>query len=93
MPTIALVSQFHQPNKTLSNIEEIRSRGGLVFILTDQQSVLTRLPGIYIPRCKTEIDFAVASSILLQRLAHSVCTIRELDPDRPRNLAKSVTVE
>tara|TARA_Y200000002_G_scaffold102827_1_gene83491 strand:+ start:620 stop:2347 length:1728 start_codon:yes stop_codon:yes gene_type:complete len=93
MPTIALVSQFHQPNKTLSNIEEIRSRGGLVFILTDQQSVLNRLPGIYIPRCKTEIDFAVASSILLQRLAHSVCTIRELDPDRPRNLAKSVTVE
>jgi glucosamine--fructose-6-phosphate aminotransferase (isomerizing) len=89
MPTIALVSQFHQPEKTLSNIEEIKSRSGKVFVFSD-------MPidhAIHLENIENEFDFAVASTILLQQLAYEACTLKQLNPDKPRNLAKSVTVE
>ena len=92
MPTIALISQFHQPEKTRSNIEEIKSRNGQVFCISDMP-LQAHEEGIYLQHCQSELDFAIASTIVMQLLALYTCQTLSLNPDKPRNLAKSVTVE
>ncbi len=94
-PVIAVLSQSKLCEKTISNMVEVRSRGAYLMGLTtyghydveDQADFV-----VYVP--KTEELFAASLAIIpLQLLAYYVSVARGLDVDKPRNLAKSVTVE
>jgi glucosamine--fructose-6-phosphate aminotransferase (isomerizing) len=81
--------------KTLSNIEEVRARGGPVIAVgTEGDDELERIVDalLAIPDAP-EVIQPLLSVIPLQLLAYHVARIRGCDIDKPRNLAKSVTVE
>ncbi|MDB2592429.1 glutamine--fructose-6-phosphate transaminase (isomerizing) [Gammaproteobacteria bacterium] len=86
-PVIALMSDDEASQKIQGNIEEIRSRKGQVFTLHHGQSEGIQLPSS--PTHLTPFTFSVA----LQMLAYHLAKRKDLNVDRPRNLAKSVTVE
>ena len=95
VPVVALVTQRDLLPKIVSNIKEVRSRGGYVFLITkegfeidgDICDDIIRLPGV-------DDQFApILSVVVLQILAYHVSVARGCDVDKPRNLAKSVTVE
>ncbi len=100
-PVIALMTQPHLMHKTLSNVAEVKARGAYVICLTTQENTdnTTALPlseaaDRVIPLPVTHPCFTpLVASIPLQLLAYHVSVERSLDPDKPRNLAKSVTVE
>ena len=91
MPTIAIASRHFQFEKTISNVEEIVSRKGPVLMISDKPTPFSHC--ITVPPTNHPLSFAIASTILLQQLALEVCQLKALNPDKPRNLAKSVTVE
>jgi glucosamine--fructose-6-phosphate aminotransferase (isomerizing) len=79
----------------LANIEEARARGGHVIAIgTDDDETLQHLADsvIYVPRTHPLLQ-PLLDALPLQLLAHRIARLRGLDPDRPRNLAKTVTVE
>jgi glutamine---fructose-6-phosphate transaminase (isomerizing) len=95
IPVIALSTQKAVHEKMLSNIQEVKARGAYVFGLTmeedvDLQKVVDKV--IYIPQT-IDLLSPVVAVIPLQLLAYYVCLERGYDVDKPRNLAKSVTVE
>ncbi|RKZ29850.1 glutamine--fructose-6-phosphate aminotransferase, partial [bacterium] len=81
--------------KVISNIEEVRSRGGRVIVVaTEGDEKIKKLAEhvIYVP--KTEYMFTPMLTVIpLQLLAYYIAVMRGCDVDQPRNLAKSVTVE
>ena len=83
--TIALLSSSLK-NKTMSNIEEVKSRNGKVFTISDENS------NYVIPKT-IEIFYPLLQIIPLQLLSLYTGANKKLDIDKPRNLAKSVTVE
>ncbi len=94
-PTVALVPHDSMYEKTLSNIQEIRARGGKIITITSatdtpeqtgEESVFT------VPKTH-EALFPILTTIPLQLFAYHVALARGLPIDMPRNLAKSVTVE
>ena len=93
VPVIALLTQPALLEKTLSGVEEVRARGGEVFPFYDETLPcppdLLGVPLPHVPPPLAPLPAAVA----LELLALEVATLRGLDPDMPRNLAKSVTVE
>lgn len=94
-PTIAIVPKNSVSDKTLSNIEEIRARSGpIVAIATegDQRVASTVDDVVTIPETKEPLEPLLAV-IPLQLFAYYVGTLKGYDVDKPRNLAKSVTVE
>ncbi len=92
---IALATQPHLTEKMLSNIKEVKARGGEVILITQESCENIAESGDYcfkIP--ETEPLFAVGpQTVLLQLFAYHVTVIKGYDVDKPRNLAKSVTVE
>ena len=95
MPVIALATQDRLFDKMLSNIKEVKARGGYVIAIAkegnkevEKVSDLT----IYIPDAIDEVIGAI-SAIPLQLLAYFAAKERGCDIDKPKNLAKSVTVE
>jgi len=95
MPTIAVVPQDSIYEKMISNIEEIKARSGIVIaVATDGDKEVADLCDdvIYTPKMKEEIA-PIINTIPLQLFAYHVARLRGLDVDKPRNLAKSVTVE
>jgi glucosamine--fructose-6-phosphate aminotransferase (isomerizing) len=82
--------------KTASNIREIASRNGRLVILGDRQALLSlsdvATHAITIPHCDEFVQ-PILATVPLQLLAYHVALLRGVDVDRPRNLAKSVTVE
>ncbi|VFP84151.1 Glutamine--fructose-6-phosphate aminotransferase[isomerizing] [Candidatus Erwinia haradaeae] len=88
------------PNNTLlpklkSNIEEVRARGGLLYILTDTNSGFVnseRVRIIFLPHLK-DVIAPIVYVLPLQLLSYYVAVRKGTDLDKPRNLAKSVTVE
>ena len=95
MPTIAICPQDAVYQKTLSNIEEIKARNGKVIALaTEGDEILKKLCNdiIFVPKVK-EIFYPLVLAIPLQLFAYHVADIKECDVDKPRNLAKAVTVE
>ena len=81
--------------KTLSNLEEVITRGAKVKLITNQKiesSVIDDSMIIEIPKCSSMIS-PIISVIPLQLFAYYVAKAKKLDVDKPRNLAKSVTVE
>ncbi len=100
-PVIALMTQPRLMHKTLSNVAEVKARGAYVICLTTADSLsregtlaLSDAADRVIPLPVTHPCFSpLVASIPLQLLAYHVSVARSLDPDKPRNLAKSVTVE
>jgi glutamine---fructose-6-phosphate transaminase (isomerizing) len=95
MPVVVIAPRDHTYGKILSNIEEVRSRDGRVFVVANEPDrELERLADevLYVPPtipCLTPM----LTSIPLQLLAYHTAVVRGHDVDKPRNLAKSVTVE
>ncbi len=95
MPVIFIATHDSTYSKILSNIEEVRSRKGRVIaIATEGDTEVSRLAEevIYIPQSFGPIT-PLLTVIPLQLLAYHIATLRGCNVDRPRNLAKSVTVE
>ena len=95
MPVIFIATRDSTYSKILSNIEEVRSRKGRVIaIASEGDTEVARLAEevIYIPQASGPIT-PLLTVIPLQLLAYHIATLRGCNVDRPRNLAKSVTVE
>jgi len=95
MPVIFIATRDNTYTKILSNIEEVRSRKGQVIaIASEGDREIGRLTKdvIYIPQASAAV-LPLLTVIPLQLLSYHVATLRGCNVDRPRNLAKSVTVE
>ncbi len=95
MPVIVLAPKDRYFEKTISNMQEVIARGGKVIMITDDTSV-TMSENIrfkfQIPKTNSTLN-PFLLSIPLQFLAYHVALLKNCDIDKPRNLAKSVTVE
>lgn len=91
IPVIAIISDSTIKEKTLSNIEEIKSRGAKIILISNEEITDYDLT-ITIPKVN-EILQPLLIAPCLQLIAYEVAKLRECDIDKPRNLAKSVTVE
>ena len=94
MPVIAIAPEHELAEKLVSNLEEVKARGGALYVFGNAKEKLSLERGKYIsmPEC----DFLLTPilyTIPLQILSYEVALIRGTDIDQPRNLAKSVTVE
>ncbi|GBQ30366.1 glutamine--fructose-6-phosphate transaminase (isomerizing) [Gluconacetobacter azotocaptans] len=96
VPIVATVPSGRLFEKTLSNLQEARARGGRLLVFTDTQGA-ERLRGIaeIVVAIPTVDEFTapVLQTIPVQMLAYEVALLKGTDVDQPRNLAKSVTVE
>ena len=95
MPVVFLAPQDDTFTKILSNIEEVKARGGIIITITDKKNdALSSLSDFVLITPKThKYIFPINSSIILQILAYELAVCRDCEIDQPRNLAKSVTVE
>ncbi len=95
MPVIAVAPNNALLDKLLSNLQEVRARGGELYVFADQDCDLTGVPGMYVvPVPPThEMLAPIIYTVPLQLLAYYVAVLKGADIDQPRNLAKSVTVE
>ena len=94
MPVIALAPESEIAEKLVSNLEEVKARGGVLYVFSDPSINMELKSGrvIKMPKC----DFLLTPiiyTIPLQILSYEVALLRGTDIDQPRNLAKSVTVE
>ena len=94
MPVIALAPESEVAEKLISNLEEDKARGGILYVFADPSVNMDVKSGklIHMPKC----DFLltpIVYNIALQILSYEVALLRGTDIDQPRNLAKSVTVE
>ena len=92
--TVSVLTQSRLTEKTLSNIMEVKSRGGKILAVATEGTPVEEIADgtIFLP--KTEERFSASLAVIpLQLLSYFVSVARGLDVDKPRNLAKSVTVE
>ncbi|PIJ49576.1 glutamine--fructose-6-phosphate aminotransferase [Erwinia sp. OLTSP20] len=95
MPVIVVAPNNELLEKLKSNIEEVRARGGLLYVFADQDAGFTDSEGmriISLPHVE-EVIAPIFYTVPLQLLSYHVALIKGTDVDQPRNLAKSVTVE
>ena len=95
MPVIAVAPNNNLLDKLRSNLEEVRARGGQLFVFADERLELSSQHGVTIipvPHVD-ELTAPILYTIPLQLLAYHVAVLKGTDVDQPRNLAKSVTVE
>ena len=95
MPVVFVAPDDHLYRKVVSNMEEVKARGGRIVALTTRgNGDLSRLVDhqLKVPRTIPLLS-PVITSIPLQLLAYHIAVLRGCDVDKPRNLAKSVTVE
>ncbi|MEM1186353.1 MAG: glutamine--fructose-6-phosphate transaminase (isomerizing) [Planctomycetota bacterium] len=95
MPCVFIATQGSQYDKVLSNIEEVRSRGGhVIAVATEGDDQIGRVAEdvLFIPKVAEPLSPMVAV-VPLQLMAYHAAVLRGHDVDKPRNLAKSVTVE
>ncbi len=95
MPVVAIAPNDALLEKLKSNLQEVRARGGELYVVADLDSKLTPSEGIHVIRLPEYAGLLspVIHTIPLQLLAYHTAVIRGTDVDKPRNLAKSVTVE
>ena len=94
-PSVFIMPQGYVYDKVMSNLEEIKARGGPVIAVTaegDQDIARLADDVIYVPQVE-EFLSPLVNIIPLQMLAYHIALLRGCDVDKPRNLAKSVTVE
>ncbi|HDR1496575.1 TPA: glutamine--fructose-6-phosphate transaminase (isomerizing) [Pasteurella multocida] len=95
MPVIVVAPTNDLLEKVKSNIEEVRSRGGQLYVFADKEAGFTETEGMKImtmPKVN-EVIAPIFYTIPMQLLAYHVALIKGTDVDQPRNLAKAVTVE
>ena len=95
MPIVVIANRKDNYEKVVSNIQEVKARGGkLIAIVTEGDQEVKSLADycIEIPKCFREIS-PLLTIIPLQLLSYHIALLRECNVDQPRNLAKSVTVE
>jgi len=95
MPVIVVAPQNDLIEKLKSNVEEVRARGGLMYVFADSNANFisdNTMKVINVPVCD-ELIAPIVYTIPLQLLSYYVAIIKGTDVDQPRNLAKSVTVE
>jgi glucosamine--fructose-6-phosphate aminotransferase (isomerizing) len=96
MPVVALAPRDHVYEKVLSNMEEVRSRRGIIIALGEEgDKGISRIAQyvVSVPRPEDPDINPFLYTIPLQLLAYEIAVARGCDVDQPRNLAKSVTVE
>ena len=95
MPVVAVAPNDELLEKLKSNLEEVRSRGGELFVFADRAAGFVNEPRVRVlsmPHCP-EILKPIVYTVALQLLSYHVAVQKGTDVDKPRNLAKSVTVE
>ena len=95
MPIVVIATKKGNYDKVVSNIQEVKARGGrLIAIVTEGDKTVKELADycIEIPNCFEELT-PLLSNIPLQLLSYHIALLRGCNVDQPRNLAKSVTVE
>jgi glucosamine--fructose-6-phosphate aminotransferase (isomerizing) len=95
MPVVAVAPNNELLEKLKSNLQEVHSRGGELYVFADVGIPMETVPGVNLLRV-AETDDVVAPivyTVPLQMLSYHVALIKGTDVDQPRNLAKSVTVE
>ncbi|HLP80855.1 MAG TPA: SIS domain-containing protein, partial [Nitrosomonas sp.] len=95
MPIIAIAPNDTLLEKLKSNLQEVRARGGELYVISDADSSIQESDGVHVIRLSEHagIFSPLLHSIPLQLLAYHVALRKGNDVDKPRNLAKSVTVE
>jgi glucosamine--fructose-6-phosphate aminotransferase (isomerizing) len=95
MPVVAVAPNDELLEKLKSNLEEVRSRGGELYVFADKEASFDagdRVHVLRMPRC-AEVLKPIVYTVALQLLSYHVAIQKGTDVDKPRNLAKSVTVE
>ena len=95
MPIVVVAPHNDLVEKLKSNIEEVRARGGELFVFADEAANIRpadNMKVMSVPHCD-DIIAPVLYTLPLQLLSYHVAVIKGTDVDQPRNLAKSVTVE
>jgi len=95
MPVVFVATKGSQYEKVVSNIEEVRSRGGhVIAVATEGDRDIARLceDVFYVPHVSEPLQ-PLVTVVPLQLIAYHAAVLRGKDVDKPRNLAKSVTVE
>ena len=96
MPVITVAPNNKLLEKLKSNLQEVRARGGELYVFADKDSNFESGNGVTVielPVSTENFQAAVTYTIPLQLLSYHVAVLRGTDVDQPRNLAKSVTVE
>ncbi|KAF1704415.1 glutamine--fructose-6-phosphate transaminase (isomerizing) [Pseudoxanthomonas suwonensis] len=95
MPVVVIAPNDRLLEKVKSNMQEVRARGGELFVFADQDSNFTASEGVHVIRTPRHAGVLspVIHTIPVQLLAYHTALARGTDVDKPRNLAKSVTVE
>jgi glucosamine--fructose-6-phosphate aminotransferase (isomerizing) len=95
MPVVTVAPNDALLEKLKSNMQEVRARGGELYVFADADTRISSAPGLHVIRLPEH--YGLLSPILhvvpLQLLAYHTALVRGTDVDKPRNLAKSVTVE
>ncbi len=95
MPVIVVAPNNELVEKLKSNVEEVRARGGLMYVFADRDAHFASddtMKVLEVPHCDPVIA-PIVYTVPLQLLSYHVALIKGTDVDQPRNLAKSVTVE
>jgi len=96
MPVIVVAPNNDLLEKLKSNMQEVRARGGELFVFADPDAGIESSEGvtvIHMPKHVSHFQAAAVYTVPLQLLAYHCAILRGTDVDQPRNLAKSVTVE
>src|SRR2546427_12164987 len=95
LPILVIAPNDSLLEKVKSNMQEVRARGGELFVFAAADSHFTDSEGVHVIRTPRHVGVLspVVHTIPVQLLAYHVALARGTDVDKPRNLAKSVTVE
>ena len=95
MPVVAVAPNDELLEKLKSNLQEVRARGGRLYLFADSRAALTADDGVSVLTLPDVPEYLapILYTVPLQLLSYHVAVMRGTDVDQPRNLAKSVTVE
>jgi len=95
MPVVVIAPNDTLLEKVKSNMQEVRARGGELYVFADLDSHFTESEGVHVIRTPRHVGVLspIVHAIPVQLLAYHAALARGTDVDKPRNLAKSVTVE
>ncbi len=95
MPVVVIAPNDSLLEKVKSNMQEVRARGGELFVFADADSHFAESEGVHVIRTPRHVGVLspILHTIPVQMLAYHAALLKGTDVDKPRNLAKSVTVE
>ena len=91
-PVIGIITEQNLKEKTISNIEEVKSRGAKTIVITNDDTIKNYDYITYLPKVHKMLQ-PLLTVLPLQLISYEVARLRNCDIDKPKNLAKSVTVE